>query len=76
MSNRVRGRAHTSEEKRAVVEAVLAAWERWPEQRLGQLIRNCFSVLECSDANTLAVIEDQTLVDCLNRFTLGKRGAP
>jgi hypothetical protein len=32
------GRAITDEQKRAVVERLLAAWQRRPELRLGQLL--------------------------------------
>ena len=34
------GRAETPEQKRAVVERILAAWEKSPTLRLGQLIEN------------------------------------
>jgi hypothetical protein len=36
----VAGRACTPEAKRAVIEQLVAAWERYPRQRLGQLVVN------------------------------------
>lgn len=36
----MKDRAVTKEQKRAVVERILRAWEQMPEQRLGQLIVN------------------------------------
>jgi hypothetical protein len=36
----VPGRAHTTEQKRAIIERLYAAWLRYPEQRLSQFISN------------------------------------
>jgi hypothetical protein len=52
------GRAVTDEQKRAVVERLLAAWMRMPHLRLGQFVCAC-------SARTNAdpfFIEDETLV--------------
>lgn len=38
------GRAETPEQKRAVVERILAVWERYPLMRLGQLLENSLTV--------------------------------
>lgn len=38
------GRALTAEQKRTVIERLLAAWERMPEQRLAQFILNAAQV--------------------------------
>jgi len=50
------GRADTPEKKRAVMEAILAAWLKSPHQRLGQLLVNL-----CRDGSDLFYVEDTDL---------------
>lgn len=53
------GRAITPEQKRAVVERLLAAWLVVPEQRLGQLICNGQSASHVVD---VFYVEDEQLI--------------
>jgi hypothetical protein len=64
----VPGRAYTPEEKRAVVETLLRAWEAKPELRLGQLIENARGDL------TLFYVEDQALANILRAYGDAKLG--
>lgn len=59
----MKGRALTPEQKRAIVERLLAAWLKMPEQRLGQLILNPFNY-----APFVSQIEDEYLAEHVERF--------
>ena len=62
-------RAITSEQKRAVVERLLAAWEHAPTLRLGQLVTAaCERAL--SPKSDLFGVEDETLVAQLEAFVI------
>lgn len=62
------GRARTPEQKRAIMERVLAAWLRLPEQRLCQLIVNA-----CHRSDVFYV-EDEPLAERVEGFSA--RAAP
>lgn len=64
---RISGRAQTSEQKRAVIERLLAAWERVPEQRLGQLIGNAM-YHETWSHQSIHMLEDFRLVNAIDKF--------
>ncbi len=55
-------RAKTPEEKRAVIERVLAVWLQHPALRLGQLLENV-----CQD-DGLFYVEDSELAERLERW--------
>lgn len=59
----VRGRAHTPEQKREVIEELLVLWGNNSELRLGQLLANCID----SDAG-LYTIEDDDLLRELHTY--------
>jgi hypothetical protein len=66
------GRAHTPEQKRAIIERVLATWEAHPQQRLGQLIGNVLGRVVAGQAQEdqirkLYYIEDQAFAEMLER---------
>jgi hypothetical protein len=66
------GRALTPEQKRAIIERVLVAWERRPQLRLGQLVNNVIAqATQHASAEKvvqkLYFIEDQALVELLER---------
>ena len=61
----MRGRALTLEDKRLVVARLLFAWERAPQQRLGQLLDN--ALLACSKAD-LFNVEDEDLALAVEAF--------
>lgn len=56
-------RAHTPEQKRAIVEHLLAVWEKKPELRFGQLLLNAYP--------NLYYVEDMDLVEVVERFYAG-----
>jgi hypothetical protein len=56
----MRGRAETPEDKREIIERILAVWLSKPQQRLGQLIENARGWNPQVD---LFMIEDQDLAD-------------
>ena len=61
------GRADTPEKKRAVVEAVLAAWLCSPDQRLGQLISNGVTRAHGHAADIFYAEDDELVAAvCLN----------
>jgi hypothetical protein len=63
MSEPIKGRAHTPEQKRAIVERLYTLWLTCPALRLGQL-------LECAHAGTLLYyIEDEDLLALLEDAT-------
>lgn len=62
------GRAMTPTQKREVLERVLLAWERVPEQRLGQLITNAFGAPQNDGAANLFYVEDVALAEGLERY--------
>lgn len=54
-------RAISPEQKRAIIEQLLAAWLRMPEQRFGQLL--CNSIVGRIEASKLFNREDLDLAD-------------
>lgn len=64
----MKGRAETSEEKRVVIERLLAAWLKQPAQRLGQLIENATGAAADRKVVDLFYIEDQSLVECVEKY--------
>ena len=62
------GRAATPETKRAAVERLLAAWERSPHQRLGQLLDNALIMESLAGAVGLFGVEDEPLIAMVERF--------
>lgn len=71
------GRAENRTDRMAVLNSILAAWERQPEQRLGQLIYNAMSCGRIRGANVgdaelgyaLFYVEDKELAEVAERFT-------
>lgn len=53
-------RAHTPEQKRAIIERLFKLWLEYPELRLGQLIFNCFK-------KDFYYMEDFTLIEALEK---------
>lgn len=64
----MKGRALTPHQKRAVLDRVLLAWERVPEQRLGQLLTNTFGAPQNDGAANLFYVEDEALAEGLERY--------
>lgn len=67
------GRALTPEQKRAVIERVLARWERTPQLRLGQLVSNTIAretgYAETADqVRKLFNVEDEELASLLEKW--------
>ncbi len=67
------GRALTPDQKRAIIERVLIAWERSPQLRLGQLVSNAIAIetahAEAADrVRRLYYVEDEALVDMLETW--------
>ncbi len=58
----VPGRAHTPEQKRAIIERLYDAWLLMPEQRLAQLIKNVYS------ESDIFYVEDETFVENIEEF--------
>ncbi len=59
-------RAETPEQKRAIVERILAVWEKNPELRLGQLILVNMNGLDDEHAaRKLFYVEDEALAERL-----------
>ena len=69
----MKGRAETSEEKRAIVERLYAAWLLVPELRLGQLIVNATRNLTQFPGDVF-YIEDETLADAVNAHASKRAG--
>jgi hypothetical protein len=61
------GRAQTPQQKREVMEKLLAAWLKAPELRLGQLVDNAMYL--CAGSRTLFYVEDTFLVEIVEDFT-------
>lgn len=66
------GRALTPEQKRAIIERVLVAWERQPQLRLGQLVNNVIAqATQHAPAEKvvqkLYFIEDEALAELLEK---------
>jgi len=62
----VTGRATTPEQKRAIVERILAVWEKNPDLRLGQLILvNMNGLGDEHAARKLFYAEDEALTERL-----------
>lgn len=53
----ISGRAHTPEQKRAILERLYGVWMRQPELRLGQLLDN--------SVHNMFYVEDEALMDAL-----------
>jgi hypothetical protein len=60
----VKGRACLPEMKRAAVERLLAAWEKMPTERLGQLLLNAS---EFGLDRDLFYVEDDEILEVLER---------
>lgn len=60
------GRALTPEQKRAIIERVLVAWEAHPQQRLGQLIVNTLG-RNPAHHESLFFVEDEALAELLEK---------
>jgi hypothetical protein len=58
----VKGRALTDEHKRAVLDRILAAWVRVPDQRLTQLIVNA------TGRSDPYHVEDEAVADAVESF--------
>lgn len=63
------GRAETPEQKRAVIERILAAWLRAPELRFGQLLVNANNASTSASAVAMFYAEDEALCEAAERFT-------
>jgi hypothetical protein len=66
------GRALTPEQKRAIIERVLAAWEAHPQQRLGQFIGNGLGRVTAGkpqedQLRKLYYVEDEAFAEMLER---------
>lgn len=59
-------RAITADQKRAIVEQLLAAWEKRPGLRLGQLLMNA-----ASGVAPVYYIEDDALAEAVEAFAKG-----
>ena len=60
------GRAITPEQKRAIIERILAAWEKKPALRLGQLLMH--AVRAEDPLMPLIAAEDEWLADAVEKF--------
>ena len=65
--SKVKGRAHTEAQKKAILNQILMAWKKMPEQRLGQLIDNATYNLYEKD---IFYIEDEALAQKVVEFVL------
>lgn len=69
------GRAVTAEEKRAIVERILRAWQANPHLRLGQLIANAMAVRGVdARSRDLFYVEDEAFAFIVALF--GSRPSP
>jgi hypothetical protein len=66
VSKQVPGRAPSADEKRAVIERLLAAWLAVPELRLGQLLANAVG-------HRVFYIEDEGLACEVEAFVRGTK---
>jgi hypothetical protein len=57
--------------KAVAIARVLAAWERHPQMRLGELLLECLAANDFP-VSSLYLIRDDTLVDLLDRFGVPK----
>lgn len=64
------GRALTSEQKRDVVERILAAWEKAPALRLGQLLMHAARMED--PLMPLIAAEDEWLANAVTLFALAR----
>lgn len=62
------GRPVTPDQKRAIVERVLVAWQRVPFQRLGQLIDNAMRGPDGAQPCDLSDVEDDDLAELVEAF--------
>lgn len=67
MPDPIPGRAATEEQKRAIIERLLALWQAHPTQRLGQLLDNAHA------GPLLYYIEDETLIGLLEASVVGRK---
>lgn len=65
-----KGRAATPEAKREIVERLLAAWEKAPQLRLGQLI------VAATQGRRLFHVEDEALAEALEAFVQPRNPSP
>ena len=59
----IKGRAETYEQKRAVMEKILAAWTAVPHLRLGQLLENSVNSM-----HSTFYVEDEVLAEKVEEF--------
>lgn len=69
---KVHGRAYSREERRVIVERILAAWQDAPNLRLGQLLVNATS---SESARDIFYVEDEKLVEFVEKFVRMHTGA-
>ena len=84
----MKGGAETAAQKRAVIEKILAAWERMPESRLAQLITNAVttgkppgSFVGRTDSNgfvsvecrDIFYVEDEDMASCIDAYAAGRK---
>jgi hypothetical protein len=65
------GRAHTPEQKRAIIERLYIVWLQVPELRLGQLIEIVHAAPFCSGS---FYAEDETLVGMIETWAKEQPG--
>lgn len=59
---------YSHEERKAVLEEILAAWDKYPDMRLGQLIANALHFVGNKQKDIFYVREFE-LVSALKKFT-------
>ncbi len=64
----ITGRASTLEAKREILARLLVAWERVPDQRLGQLLINAMNKEALAGAVGMFGVEDAPLLAMIERF--------
>ena len=67
----MKDRAQTPEEKQEVLDVLAAAWAKYPELRLGQLLSNSMHHLPKPHA-CLFNIEDKTVQGVLEKYLAGE----
>ncbi|HSN20420.1 MAG TPA: hypothetical protein VLS49_07070 [Usitatibacter sp.] len=68
------GRAETAAARRAIVARILAAWERAPELRLGQLLVNVVASRSASHNGDPYFIEDADLAAACEAWVAERGG--
>jgi hypothetical protein len=69
---KIRGRAETPGEKRAIIERLYAAWLIMPDLRLGQLLENAVPGSPAL-GSALYYCEDFELVDRLEKYCMDSK---